>query len=87
MSENRGAVCDIHGVINLDALSTFFTQLTQQINEQNQTIAKLQATVSTLVSITDFEDRMARVNQGLKTLEIHVGQVKEAATSRLKDAK
>lgn len=87
MSENRSAVCDIHGVINLDALSTFFTQLTQQINEQNQTIAKLQATVNTLVSITDFEDRMARVNQGLKTLEIHVGQVKEAATSRLKDAK
>lgn len=87
MSENRSAVCDIHGVINLDALSTFFTQLTQQINEQNQTIAKLQATVNTLVSVTDFEDRMARVNQGLKTLEIHVGQVKEAATSRLKDAK
>lgn len=86
-SSSDTAVCDLHGVINLDALSSFFSQLTQQINQQNQTIAQLQASINSLVKIVDFEDSMRKMNLALQSLDNRVSIAQEAATSRIKEDK
>lgn len=88
MAQNtKAAVCDIHGVINLDALSSFFAQLTQQINQQNQTIAQMQTTMNSLLKVADFEDAMTKVNSVISTLEAKVSIAQESATSHVKDNK
>ncbi len=82
---SKTAVCDVHGVINLDALSTFFTQLSQQINQQNQTISNMQVTMNSLLKIVDFEDAFKKVNIAISGLEKKFSLVHEAATSHVKD--
>ncbi len=86
-NREAAAVCDIHGVINLDALSSFFGQLTNQINQQNQAIAQIQNTMNSLLRIADFEESMRKINLSLASLESKVAVAQDSATSRIKDDK
>jgi uncharacterized phage infection (PIP) family protein YhgE len=86
-SETGAAVSDIHGIINLDALSTFFSQLTQQINKQNQVIAQIQNKLESFVTLNQFDLKISLLNNAIYNIEEKLAQLKEATTATLKDSK
>lgn len=85
MAADPSAVCDVHGIINLDALSSFFTQITNQINQQNRAIATIQETLAGFVKVEEFRTSFHDVNCSLSSIEDRLLSLREAATSNLKD--
>jgi hypothetical protein len=77
----------MHGIVNLDAISTLLQSMLTHMHKQEQSISLLtkQMSATVLPSVALFREHLQRVEKRLTTVDEKVERALRAATARLVD--
>lgn len=88
-SEDRdsppSSMFNMHGIINLDAVSTLLTQIIKQIEKQNDAITQIQMKLPNYLTIHAFEEKIHSMELFMQKLESKINVVHKATTCYIKD--
>lgn len=76
---------NMHGIVNLDAVSALLQGLLQQIVRQNVVMKNMQEQINHMVTQQDHQEVVRRLEDKISLLEAGVIKAQKAATANLLD--
>ena len=79
------AMFNMHGIINLDAMATLLTQLIQRVDQQNETIVKLQQSLQAYGKNSDINEKFVEIEKKINDVDVKASNAILASTTIILD--